>query len=105
MNKKSLIIPSIILLTFPFVAFALPAQIAGIGDLIARITLFLWPIFIGFAVIMFLYSGFMFLTAQGDPSKTSAARGALLWGIIGVIVGILAFSIPFIIGNSLGTGL
>ncbi len=124
MNKKLISLSSlIILLTLPFfamgqqgpppnVAFNFPPlnpqgplteslseQIQWIIDSIFS---FIWPIFSAFAILMFIIAGFMFLTANGDPSKTSSAKKALIWGIVGVTVGILAFSIPFIINGLLG---
>ncbi len=71
-------------------------------DAMNRILNIIWPFFIGFAIIMFLVAGFSFLASMGDPTKVAGARMAILWGIVGVIVGILAFSLPFIIRNTLG---
>lgn len=64
----------------------------------------LWQIFFGFAVIMFLYSGFQILAAKGNIEKIKEARQSIIWGVMGVIVGILAFSIPAVIKFSLGPG-
>jgi len=50
-------------------------------------------IFGGVAVIMFVVAGVLFLSAQGEPEKLKQARAAVIWGVAGVIVGILAFSI------------
>ncbi len=63
---------------------------------------FIWPFFMGFAVLMFLIAGFSFLIARGDPTKVETARQAVLWGIVGVVIGLLAFSIPFIVRNTIG---
>ncbi len=81
-----------------------PAPLADISvtGLMNKILDFIWPLFIGFAVIMFIAAGFLFLTSMGDATKVAAARQSLLWAIVGVIVGILAFSIPLIIRNTLG---
>ena len=59
----------------------------------------LWIVFAAFAVVMFLFSGVMFLTAQGDAEKTKTARHALLWGVVGVVVGIISYSIISIVGD------
>lgn len=61
----------------------------------------LWVVFGGISVICFLYSGILFLTAQGEPGKISTAKSSFLWGIVGVAVGILAYSIITIVGNML----
>ena len=65
----------------------------------------LWPIFFGYAVIMFIVAGFTFLTAQGEAEKVGEARKAVQYGAIGVVVGIIAFSLPAVIRATLGLGL
>lgn len=69
---------------------------------IIQLLKFIWPVFIGLAILMFLLAGVYFLTAQGDPGKLKEARSALIWGIVGVVVGILSFSLPYIVGTTLG---
>ncbi len=52
-----------------------------------------WIVFTIFAVVMFVIAGIMFLTASGDPEKILKARNAFLWGVAGIVVGIIAFTI------------
>ncbi len=56
-------------------------------------------IFGAIAVIMFIIAGVYFLTAGGEPEKVQKARSAFMWGIAGVVVGILAFSIIAVVGS------
>jgi hypothetical protein len=56
-------------------------------------------VFGAIAVIMFIIAGIYFLTAGGEPEKVQKARSAFLWGIAGVVVGILAFSIIAVVGS------
>ncbi len=110
MNKKLVtLFSSAIILTLPVVILADinpgPApdtQNLSVTQFINIVLNFIWPVFVGFAVIIFLIAGFLFLTAQGDPAKISTARNAVLLGVIVVILGILSFSIPFIIRTTLG---
>jgi hypothetical protein len=37
-------------------------------------------------VLMIIYAGFLFVTAQGDPQKLSKAKKAFLWAIIGAVI-------------------
>ena len=53
----------------------------------------IWQLCAGLAVIMFVFAGILFLTSMGDPSKITTARNAVIWGVIGIIVAIFAFSI------------
>ncbi len=48
---------------------------------------------------MIIIAGFLFLTAHGDTTKISSAKKALVWAVIGIFVGILAFSAPTLINN------
>ena len=37
-------------------------------------------------VLMFVYTGFLFVAAQGNPAEITKARQALLWTVIGALV-------------------
>jgi len=106
MNKKTLSSIVVGILTLPIVALAAISTSAppinAIGDLptvITRIETFMWVIFGGIAVVMFVVAGILFLTANGDPEKIASARSAAIWGIAGVVVGIVAYSILMIVGS------
>src|SRR3989338_2131195 len=108
MSKKIIILFVWTGMVLPFIARAFDPPALGGGEIINvlvlfnRIFSFLWPLFVVFAILMFIFSGYIFLVAKGDPGKIKLAKDALLWGIIGVGVGILAFSLPFIISSVLG---
>jgi len=113
MSKKlNILFSSAILLALPIIGLAAfnpggtPNTVTlSVTQIVNVILDFIWPLFAGFAVIMFIVAGFLFLTAQGDPEKVNQARQATLWGTIGVVVGLIAFSIPFIIRVTLGSGI
>ncbi len=95
---SSLIVISMIAL--PVLAFAQPSvSISSLEQIINAIERFMWIVFGGIAVIMFVAAGILFLTAQGQPEKISAARSAFIWGVAGVIVGIVAYSIIAIVSS------
>ena len=71
-------------------AFTLPATVQTILD---NITTTVWYIFATAAIVCFVYAGILFLTAQGDPGKLGTAQQAFIFGIVGVVVGILAYSV------------
>ncbi len=107
-KKLAILASSVVLLSSPLLAFAqisTPAtptanttlDVTGVINAILNLV---WPLFIGFAVVMFLIAGFMFVVAQGDPKKVGDARMFVLWGVVGVAMGVLAFSLPFIIQNT-----
>ena len=87
-------------LALPAVIFAQFHDIAGTGGATVDITTVMHGaeyaagfIFGAIAVICFVYAGIQFLTAQGAPEKLKTAKAAVLWGVVGVVVGLAAFSI------------
>lgn len=85
------------------VAVPVPGGGFNIGTLMSGIAGLAWQFFAGLAVIMFVFAGVMFLTSAGDPGKIKTARDAFLWGVVGIIVAILAFSITTIIKEAIGS--
>ncbi|MBR5419192.1 hypothetical protein IK110_03015 [Candidatus Saccharibacteria bacterium] len=53
------------------------------------------------AVIMIILGGIGYVTSQGDAGKTKKARDTLLYGIIGLIIVLLAFAIVNFVLNAL----
>lgn len=111
MNKKLVAFFYAALLLFPVIVLAIafpkpPAKgSVGIGSIIPAINNIIgiiWVIFGGFAIIMFIYAGFLFVTSHGDPGKVKEARNAVLWGAVGVAVGLLSTFIPYIIARVIG---
>ncbi len=111
MINKKLIIPSVItLLALPVAVLAAinfnpPSGNAVVQPAVVVVAIlnFIWPIIVGITVIMFLVAGIMFMSAQGEPGKLQAARSMVIYGIVGIIVTLLAFSIIGIV--QLGTGI
>ncbi len=46
-----------------------------------------------FAVLMMIYAGFLYVTAQGETEKITKATTALRYSVIGLVVGALAYVI------------
>lgn len=68
----------------------LSLDLTGLGQLIVNAV---WIVFTILAIIAFIYAAILFLTSGGNPEKVSAARMAFMWGVVGIIVGILAYTI------------
>lgn len=45
------------------------------------------------AVMMIILGGFNYMTSQGEPSKTAKARNTILYGVVGLLIALLAFAI------------
>jgi hypothetical protein len=88
------------LLTFCFVPLLVNAQdtpppspITDPSDIIRtleNVRNIIWAILGFVVVIMFIWAGITFVTAEGDPTKLGAARNRLMYGVIGIIVALLA---------------
>jgi len=66
--------------------------------LVAIINWFSWFLSL-LAVAVGLYSGFLYMTANGDARKLAIANKTLFYAIIGVAVGLLAFGIIALVNN------
>ncbi len=63
---------------------------------IANILIFLTG---AIAVIMLIFGGLRYVTSGGNPSSTKAAKDTIMYGIIGLVVAILAYAIVnFVVG-------
>lgn len=62
----------------------------------------IWVVFTVLAVICFLIAGILFLVSGGDAEKIKTARSAFIWGVVGIVVGLLAFSIVSLVRNAIG---
>ncbi|MEK7658825.1 MAG: hypothetical protein AAB352_03095 [Patescibacteria group bacterium] len=107
--KKSLILLFVAgILVLPFAASAIvignppSGGINSVEQVVNAILTPVWQVFIGIAVLMIIVAGILFLTAAGDADKITTARHAFLWGIVGIVVGIIAFSIVAIVRGGLG---
>ena len=56
------------------------------------------------SVIMIIVGGISYATSQGDPSKVKKGKDTILYGIIGLVVALLAFAIVNFVLGALGGG-
>lgn len=56
---------------------------------------------IGFvAVVMIILGGFQYITSSGDAAKVTKAKNTILYGIVGLVIALLAFAIVnFVLTN------
>ena len=100
MTKTKIALISLSAMLLPVLAFAQPSvSISSLDSIVASIERALWIVFGAIAVICFVMAGILFLTAGGAPEKVQAARSAFIWGVAGVIVGIVAYSIIAIVSS------
>ena len=52
------------------------------------------------AVVMMILGGFQYITSSGDAAKVTKAKNTILYGIVGLVIAILAYAIVnFVITN------
>jgi hypothetical protein len=105
MEKTKIALTSLGILLLPVLAFAQPTvQLGSLQQVINNIERAVWIVFGLIAVICFVYAAILFLSAGGQPEKIQAARSAFIWGIAGVAVGIIAYSIIAVVSSVMGGG-
>ena len=104
MNNKKNIISSLAAfsLLLPFIASAQLTVIGIITNVIDTATSVMSIVAGGFIIIMFCLAGFKYLTAQGNPQQVKEANQAVIWGLAGAGVIVLAWSIRGIVAFQLG---
>lgn len=45
------------------------------------------------AVVVIIYGGFMYTSSAGDSTKTKKAKDAIMYGVIGLVIALLAYAI------------
>ncbi len=77
----------------------------GAGDLVATVTQiinFIIGILGIVAVVVIIIGGFGYMTSSGEAAKVKKAKDTILYGVIGLVVCVLAFAIVnFVIINIL----
>ena len=105
-NKAAGAVTTAIVLFTPALVYAV-SSIRDVCDLlrpldnIGRLVSYLVGII---AALVILYSGFLFLTAAGNEDRLKSAKGYLLYGLIGIAVGLLAFNATAIVSSVVGGG-
>jgi len=85
MNKKILFLALLGVLVLPTLAAA--ATLQGMSDAAAQTALYVAT---GVVIVLWVLTGILFLTAQGEPATLNKAKMALLAAVIGTVVIIIA---------------
>lgn len=76
-----------------------PDDATAVGTIIARTANFTGSLIIAISVIVLMYAGFKFLTAGEDEEGVTEARKMITGAVVGIIVALVAFSIPVLVVN------
>ncbi|MEI7425092.1 MAG: hypothetical protein WCK10_03175 [Candidatus Staskawiczbacteria bacterium] len=97
MSKKILLLTLLSFLGLPSIIPASaqlyrPPSPYSLNTLGSSIETAIWVVFTCIVVVCFVVAGILFLTAMGDAEKVKTARSAFIWGVVGIVVGIVAYS-------------
>ena len=101
-SLTALVLAGCFLGSFALAGLYRPASPVDYHSFLQNLETAVWVIFAAIVVICFVIAGILFLVSDGDPEKVHKARSALIWGVAGVVVGIVAYSILAIVGLALG---
>lgn len=115
MKKLGYIIP---LVAFSFLAIApglnaatlentpqpIIQDVGGVLGILNYVLQLVYTVFFIAAVFFILLAGFGYLTANGDPGKIKKASNKLIFGIVGVAVGLLATGVKALVESFLSKG-
>jgi len=59
-------------------------------------------IVIAIAAIMIVYSGFQYVTASGDTTKTGKALNTLIYALIGIAIALIAKGVIYLVASFFG---
>lgn len=88
----------------PFLALA-QTRVNSIWDLFSmvnRVLNLLVPLLIAVAVVYFIWQVFQY-TIAGDEEKKAAAKGQIIWGIVGIFVMVSIWGLVNILQGTFGT--
>ena len=88
-------------ITYP-TGTGLPENAAGIPGVIANVLKWLLLIFGALAIIAFVISGIIYLTSAGDEDQIKKAKQAMIYAVLGVIIGLAGYVVIVTINKLLG---
>ena len=80
----------------PIIYSTFPAFVEGVTNAAVQV---LMP----FVVLAFIYSGFLFVKAQGKDTELKKAKDAILWSVVGALILFGAWGFAKIIGTTVKT--
>ncbi|KKP32583.1 MAG: hypothetical protein A2312_04390 [Candidatus Staskawiczbacteria bacterium RIFOXYB2_FULL_32_9] len=92
---------TLVVLISPIIALAQPTSLTAIA---VNLRMLITNIAILIIIVCWIITGLLFLIAQGDPSKLTKAKTALIWAIVGTVVAFLAETARVIIQTAITTG-
>lgn len=80
-----------------------PESAADVYAIFGRVANLFFVFFIALSVLLFIWAGFLFVSGGGDPKKIQEAKDRIVWGVIGLVVAMLAAFVPSLVQDLLKT--
>lgn len=84
--------------TQPTVNISTPTDVTNI---IINVFNFLLYILVFLASIFLIYAAYLYLTAAGDAEKVGQAKNIIIYAVVALAIGLVAWTIPALINNIL----
>lgn len=78
-----------------------PDQNASLPEIVQSILNWIFGVIGIIAVIMVILGGFKLMTSTGDPGRVKKGKDTILYGIIGLVIALLAFAIVNFVINGI----
>lgn len=80
-----------------------PIKYGTFSEFVAAVTRAAVDILLPFVVLAFIYSGFLFVRAQGNETELEHAKSAIKWSVVGAFILLGAWGFAQIIGQTVST--
>ncbi len=80
-----------------------PINVGTFGELVKKVISAAVTVLMPFVVLAFVYSGFLFVKAQGKPEDIEKAKEAILYSVVGAFILLGAWGFAQIIGTTVRT--
>lgn len=80
-----------------------PIKYNNFSDFVAAVTQTAVKVLLPFVVLAFIYSGFLFVKAQGNEKELEDAKKAIIWSVVGAFILFGAWGFAQIIKTTIST--
>lgn len=108
MKRNFAYIASLVTVLTPSLVFAVetiknPIKYDTFSEFVVAVTKAAVEVLLPFVVIAFIYTGFLFVKAQGKPGEIEKAQQSLLWSTVGAAILLGAWGFAQIIERTIST--
>ena len=80
-----------------------PTDLGGVKTIIQNIATGFSGIVLAVAAVYLMWGAFKYITAKGEKGSIDTAKSTILYAVIGIVIAAIAYSLPTIIQNIVGS--